>query len=227
MNVAIITAGGSGKRLHKNIKKQFIKIAGKPVLGWTLDHFVNHPQIDRIIITLPQAEIESFQIILNKEYPDYQFTLIEGGAERQVSVLNALQACPPATKYVLIHDGVRPFISKQLISNLLQEIEQAEAILPVSKVKNTIKEVDKNEIKRTIPRANLVNALTPQVFRFPLILQLHQKAKATGLQVTDDASLCENFGYKVKYWLTDGLNFKITDSHDLEIAKFLIKNIQE
>jgi len=227
MNIAIVTAGGSGKRMNNKTKKQFIKIAGRPILCWSLDHFVHHPKIDSIIITLPQTEIENFNQILKKEYPGTKFILIAGGQERQISVLNALEACPPATKYVLIHDGVRPFINSQLISNLLQKIKDADGILPVSKMKNTIKEIGGKLVKRTIPRENLVNALTPQIFRFPLILHLHQKAKATGLLVTDDASLCENFGYKVKYWLTDGSNFKITDSYDLEIAKFIIKNIQE
>jgi len=225
MNVAIITAGGSGTRMNIKKRKQFIKIAGKPILCWTLDNFVYHPKIDSIIITLPQAEIDDFNQILKKEYPSTKFTLIAGGKERQNSVLNALQACPHNTKHVLIHDGVRPFINKQLISNLLQKIEQADGILPVSRMKNTIKEIDAELVKKTIPRKNLVNALTPQVFHYPLILHLHQKAKAENLQVTDDASLCETYGYKVRYLLTDDGNFKITDTRDLEISKFILEKV--
>lgn len=224
MNVAIITAGGSGTRMNIKKRKQFIKIAGKPILCWTLDHFVNHSQIDRIIITLPQDEIENFRIYLKKEYSNKQLTLIAGGTKRQDSVLKALQACPTNTQYVLIHDSVRPFISKQLISELLEQVKQVDGVLPVSRVKNTIKEIDAELVQRTIPRQNLVNALTPQVFHYPLILHLHQKAKAENLQVTDDASLCETYGYKVRYLLTDDGNFKITDAQDLEIAKCILEN---
>ncbi|MDY6915820.1 MAG: 2-C-methyl-D-erythritol 4-phosphate cytidylyltransferase [Candidatus Cloacimonadota bacterium] len=223
MNIAIITAGGSGKRMNSKIKKQFIEIADRPILCWTLDHFINHPQINDIIITLPQNELENFRRILENEYPDSEFTLIPGGAQRQDSILNALQVCPSKTEYVLIHDAVRPFINAQLIFDLLQKVKQADGVLPVTKIKNTIKEIAGEQVKKTVPRENLVNALTPQVFRFPLILELHQKAKAENLQVTDDASLCETYGYKVKYWLTAEDNFKITDSYDLEIAKFIIE----
>jgi 2-C-methyl-D-erythritol 4-phosphate cytidylyltransferase len=221
--VAIITAGGSGKRLQTKIKKQFLHVHGRPLLFYTLDKFIEHPQIDDVIITLPQTELDEFQKVIDQEYPAKRITCILGGTERQDSVFNALSACPFDTEIVLIHDGVRPFIKAEEISDLIKIAENDKAVIPVSKIKNTIKKIDNGKILKTIPREDLVSALTPQVFQYKLILEMHKKAKSEELNFTDDAAILEHYGIPVSALETSAQNIKITDAFDLKLAEILLK----
>lgn len=223
-NIAIITAGGSGRRIKSEKKKQFIEILHRPLLFWTLDKFADHPEINQIIITLPQEEIEMYKTIIEKEYQNSSILLIAGGKQRQDSVYNALTLCPKDTEIVLIHDGVRPFISQIDISNLINKAQQKKAVIPINKVKNTIKKIKQDKVVTTVQRADLVNAFTPQVFQYKLIKQCHNDAKMIDLYCTDDAALLEHFGHTVYTLECSSHNFKITDQFDLEIAKFIIKN---
>jgi len=223
-NIAIITAGGSGLRIKSNKKKQFIEIMDRPLLFWTIDKFAGHPDINQIIIILPQDEIENYKTIIEKEYKDFPISIITGGHQRQDSVYKALSNCPEDTDLVLIHDGVRPFISKGDISNLIKKAHQKKAVIPISKVKNTIKKIYQDEVLQTIHREDLVNALTPQVFQYKLIKLCHYEAKKVGLYCTDDAALIEHFGYPVHTLECSSHNFKVTDPFDLEIAEFILIN---
>lgn len=221
--IAIITAGGSGSRLNSKIRKQFIELKNRPVLFWTLDKFVSHKIIDEIIVVLPKENID-FCSRINSEFPRAPISCIAGGKERQDSVYNALLACSGEVDYVMIHDGVRPFIECEEISSLYELAQKYDAVIAVSKVKNTIKSATENQITATVPRENLYNALTPQVFAFNLILSLHKKAHEAGLYFTDDAAILEHFGKKVRILECSSANIKITDHQDLELAKILLEN---
>ena len=223
-NVAIITAGGSGTRIKSKKKKQFIEIMDRPLLFWTIDKFAGHPEINQIIITLPQEEIKVYTTIIEKEYQDFKILIIAGGKQRQDSVYNALTICPEDTDLVLIHDGIRPFVAQDSISNLIKKAQQKKAVIPVSKVKHTIKKIKQDKVITTVPRKDLVNAFTPQVFQYKLIKQCHDDAKKVDLYCTDDAALLEHFGYPVYILECSSHNIKITDQFDLEIAKFILKN---
>ena len=223
-NIAIITAGGSGTRIKSVKKKQFIEIMNRPLLFWTIDKFASHPDINQIIITLPKDEIEINKTIIEKEYQNSSILIIAGGKQRQDSVHNALVTCPKDTDLVLIHDGVRPFISQIDISNLIKKAQQKKAVIPISKVKNTIKKIEQDKVVTTVQRDNLVNAFTPQVFQYKLIRQCHDDAKKIDFYCTDDAALLEQFGHTVYTLECSSHNFKITDQFDLEIAKSIIKN---
>jgi 2-C-methyl-D-erythritol 4-phosphate cytidylyltransferase len=222
-NIAIITAGGSGTRLRTKIKKQFLVIDDKPLLIHTLDKFVYHPKIDEVIVTLPQEELTGFQAELKQQYPNFKIICLAGGVERQDSVLNALLACSQDTEIVLIHDGVRPFVTEQEIFDLIEMAKQEKAVIPVNKVKNTIKQIASDMIVKTVPREDLVAALTPQVFQFDLILELHKKANKENLHFTDDAAILEHYGQKVTILETSTQNIKVTDKFDLRIAEILLK----
>ncbi|MBC8415969.1 MAG: 2-C-methyl-D-erythritol 4-phosphate cytidylyltransferase [Candidatus Cloacimonetes bacterium] len=223
-NIAIITAGGIGKRLIGQTKKQFIKIKGRPLLFWTVDKFVFHEEIDEIIITLPQDEIDVYSKLIMEEYPQKKIKLIPCGNLRQDSVYNALLACPENTLYVLIHDAVRPFVTKKEISQLLVLVKEKQVVIPISKIKNTVKQIENGRIVNTEPRENLASALTPQVFSYELIMECHRKAKNEKLYFTDDAAILEHFGYDVWVLECGEHNFKITDSYDMKIAKHIIEN---
>ncbi len=223
-NIAIITAGGSGLRIKNKIKKQFIEIMNRPLLFWTIDKFADHPEIDQIIITLPQEEIENYKTIIEKEYQNSSISIIAGGKQRQDSVYNALVSCPVNTELVLIHDGVRPFISQDEISKLIKKAQQNKAVIPISKVKNTIKKIKQDKVITTVQREDLVNVFTPQVFQYKLIKKCHNDAKKIDLYCTDDAALLEHFGHSVYVLECSSHNIKITDPFDLEIAKLILEN---
>lgn len=224
MNVAIITAGGSGRRMNSATKKQFIKIAGRPLLFWTIDKFIVHPQIDEIILALPQDELNYFSREIKTEFPEKKIQFIGGGKERQDSVFNALQICSIETKFVLIHDGVRPFISQNCITKLLQIVKEKKAVIPAFPSKNTIKKISGEKIIETVPREEFINVMTPEVFDFQLIQKYAEKAQEQNIHFTDDASLLEHFGEKVFWIPCPAINFKITDSYDLALTKSMIEN---
>ncbi len=223
-NIAIIAAGGSGKRFGGSKKKQFAELNRRPLLFWTLDKFLQYDKISQILVTLPKEDIADFHLLLKKEYNTDKLKLIAGGNERQHSVYNALAACPSDTNFVFIHDGVRPFIRQEEISDLYAAAIKNNAVIPAFKVKNTIKQIAENKIEKTLPRQNLIAALTPQVFKFDLIWQCHQQARKQNLLFTDDAAILEHFGYPV-FWLEcSSQNIKITQPFDLKIAETILKN---
>lgn len=219
---AIITAGGSGKRMNHRLKKQFIKLFGRPILFWTIDKFIQLNCIDKLIITLPKEDMIEVYDLIAAEYNIKKFKLVAGGKERQDSVLRALQSCNSKTDIVLIHDAVRPFITKADIIELIEICKQQKAVILAKKVKNTLKTVKNKQIVRTIDRSELYHAYTPQAFDFRLIKYYHEKARRDKLHFTDDAAILENFGQKVYILVSDTLNFKITDKNDLELARLLI-----
>jgi 2-C-methyl-D-erythritol 4-phosphate cytidylyltransferase len=220
--VAIIPAGGMGSRMKLPQKKQFVCILNKPLIQWTLDHFIEHEEIDQIVVSLPKENIEDFKK-LKLSSSGKEITIVEGDRHRQGSVFNALKACSNDTDYVCIHDAVRPFVKPEDISMLIDAAKKDKAVIASSPVKNTIKLIEDQHIVYTLPRKSLINALTPQVFAFNLIKTYHRKAMELDLQFTDDASILEHFGYRVIYKHTSPLNIKITDIEDLKLAEMIIK----
>ena len=223
-NTVIITAGGSGKRMESKVKKQFMEIAGKPILFWTLERFLKHGSFSQIIISLPEDDIVDMQIQLERYYPEVAIKLVAGGSERQHSVLNALKACNPETDLVFIHDGVRPFVKQSDLDNLISKMENCDAAILAGKEKNTLKLVKQNIIEKTVPRVNIYKAFTPQVFRFKQIIELHAKAKDVEYNFTDDASILEYFGKLVEIVECGDYNLKLTEPADLQYAEYIIKN---
>ncbi|HPR17267.1 MAG TPA: 2-C-methyl-D-erythritol 4-phosphate cytidylyltransferase [Candidatus Cloacimonadota bacterium] len=226
-NIAVITAGGSGKRFLLPVKKQFVELAGRPILFWTIDKFLQFGEIDEIIITLPTDDFPNYQTAIQKEFPQKNIFCVIGGTERQQSVYNALSICPSDTEYVFIHDGVRPFITLAEIVALLEIARQSGAVVPACQVKDTIKEISEQKIKKTLTRRQLIAVQTPQVFRYELIMECHRKALVENLICTDDAALLEHYGYSVQWLECSPLNIKITEPFDLHIAELIMKKQTE
>ncbi|HNX01134.1 MAG TPA: 2-C-methyl-D-erythritol 4-phosphate cytidylyltransferase [Candidatus Cloacimonadota bacterium] len=222
MNVAIITAAGIGRRLPGSIKKQFIQLAGRPLLFWTIDPFITHADIDQIIITLPQDDLEQFRAEIAKEFHSDRIHCIAGGLERQDSVYLALQDCPANADFVLVHDGVRPFISKQDISNLITEVKDKKAVIPVSPVTHTLKSIKEGKVIETIPRENVYQVFTPQAFDFSMLINCYRKVENTQKIFTDDASILEFLGIPVYTVQMSPWNIKITTPADIRIAELII-----
>jgi len=228
MNVAIITAAGSGTRMGMGTKKQFLELEGIPILIRTLEKFFASDVVDRVIITAPEEDADYTEGLIRAYYEDVSkpWIVIPGGAERQDSVFAALQACPPDTDIVFIHDAVRPFVTPELLSDLAQIASTDGAVVPVARIKHTVKSINGDHIESTLPRDRLVQVFTPQVFRFGIIREAYDKAYADGFLSTDDSALVEFCGRKVSYLFSSDLNIKITDPTDFFIAGQIIeKNI--
>ncbi len=223
---AIITAGGTGKRLPGAIKKQFLLLGNKPILFHTLERFLTKSIVNEIVISLPEDEFSDASDKIKRSYPQANIKFVKGGKERQDSVYNALLACSPDCDIVLIHDGVRPFFGKDIIEEMLEKVEVGTGVIPVSQVKFTVKKCLAGLVIKSIPRANLYNIHTPQCFFYQDILKLNNEAMRDNKLYTDDASLFEERGMTVKTVLESDYNIKITTEEDLIFAEFLLLHIK-
>jgi 2-C-methyl-D-erythritol 4-phosphate cytidylyltransferase/2-C-methyl-D-erythritol 2,4-cyclodiphosphate synthase len=223
--VAIIPAGGVGKRLKAKKAKQYLLLDDVPLLVHTLKVFQQTEIIDEIILVLPPDDVASAQKQLINKYGLTKVTaVIAGGKERQDSVRNGLAGINGKCDVVVIHDAVRPFVIQELIHQVVAAAKNTGAASAGVKAKDTIKETKKNNlVAATIPRQNLWLTQTPQAFKFDLLKKAYTAAYRDKYYGTDDASLIERIGAKVK--MIDGSyeNIKITTPEDLIMAKALMK----
>ena len=219
---AIILAGGKGKRMGANVSKQYIQINGKPILYYTLKRFSNCKDIDRIILVLPNDEIDYCKEEVLDKYSLKVDLIVEGGKERQDSVNNALEQIID-DEIVLIHDGARPFVSQRIIDEGIKYARLYGASAPGVMPKDTIKiKSDENFSLSTPDRNTLVAIQTPQVFKLNIIKDCHRKVKEEKLKVTDDTMVVELYGNKVYLYEGDYTNIKVTTPEDLILAEKLI-----
>jgi 2-C-methyl-D-erythritol 4-phosphate cytidylyltransferase / 2-C-methyl-D-erythritol 2,4-cyclodiphosphate synthase len=223
--VAIIPAGGAGKRLKAQKAKQYLLLDGVPVLVHTLKVFQQAKVIDEIILVLPPDDVASAQEQLINKYGLTKITaVVAGGKERQDSVRNGFAAITGECDIVIIHDAVRPFVTKEMINQVVAAVKSFEAASVGVKAKDTIKETKKdNLVAATIPRQNLWLTQTPQAFKFDLLKKAYTAAYRDKYYGTDDASLVERIGAKVI--MIEGCyeNIKITTPEDLILAEALMK----
>jgi 2-C-methyl-D-erythritol 4-phosphate cytidylyltransferase len=223
--VAIIPAGGSGKRMQRCLSKQYLSVGGKPILVHTLGVFQRSPDIDEIVLVVLAEDI---QRVRQKIVQPLGITkvrhVLAGGVQRQDSVRNGLAVIGDDVGIVLIHDAVRPFVSGDLIRRAVQEAEKSGAVTVGMPVKDTIKRVDQDGgVLETLDRQVLWMTQTPQAFKRSIIQEAYRKADEDQFYGTDDASLVERMGFRVKMIAASYENIKITTPEDLLMAEFLIK----
>ncbi|TAL37708.1 MAG: bifunctional 2-C-methyl-D-erythritol 4-phosphate cytidylyltransferase/2-C-methyl-D-erythritol 2,4-cyclodiphosphate synthase [Alphaproteobacteria bacterium] len=211
---ALIVAAGTGERFGGGLPKQYLPLLGRPVLTWSIDSFLQHPDISdiRVVIHADHAALyKQATEGLNIPAP------IIGGKSRQDSVLRGLEALAPSKPdYVLIHDAARPGVTPELISGICAAVQIGDAVVPGLPVTDTIRRIAGDSVK-TENRDGLYTIQTPQAFKFGLILDLHRKHRDS--PVTDDAALCELAGQKVTIAPGDKENFKITHADDLALME--------
>ncbi|GAB4178872.1 MAG: 2-C-methyl-D-erythritol 4-phosphate cytidylyltransferase [Calditrichia bacterium] len=221
--IAIITAGGTGKRMKSTIYKQFMEIEGIPILALTLKHFEQADFIDGIIVTSPaESLIQTAEEVIDRYHISKVLKIVEGGSMRQHSVYNAIRALPKDTGYVFIHDGVRPFLSGDFLESLYKSVQENKAVIPGIKPVETLKAIDNHQVKETINRDKTILVQTPQVFEAELLISAYNRVDLINQTFTDDAAIVETAGTAELIWI-EGLpyNLKITTPEDLEIAHFL------
>ena len=226
-----MTSAPTAKRSKPAATKQFAELAGVPVLARTLANFASSPDVSEIYIALRASEISSFRDRLQKDFPDIwakKPVLVEGGEHRQESVTNALARISAAPDdVVLVHDAVRPFVTHEMIRDVIQAVKHYGAAIVGIPAVDTVKQVERTSegalIKATIPRQQIVLAQTPQGFRYDVIRKAFDEAQADGFIGTDEASLVERSGHQVAVVMGTPRNIKITTPADFELAEFYLK----
>ena len=220
--VAIIVAAGGGSRMGGDLPKQFLPLGGRPLLDRTLSAFTASPRIDGIVLSLPP-------FLSNEVKESYRsvakiIAVVDGGAERQDSVRNALAAVPGETEIILVHDAVRPFVSERLLGRCVDLAQEHGAVVPVVPVRDTVKQWDRAEKTLcTRDRSEMMLAQTPQGFRAEILRDAYRKAQEEGLQGTDDASLVEGARVPVIPMPGEEGNIKITIPEDIRMAAGLLR----
>jgi len=224
---AVIPAAGSGIRMDSRKAKQFLNLGGKPLLAITLGHFQECRLVDRIIVVVSRQDVDyCLQEVVDTYALSKVFTVISGGKRRQDSVRNGIEAVAHDCRWVLIHDGVRPFVTTDLIQKVITTAHRFRAVTTGLPITESVKQVDgQGWILRSIDRRDLWLIQTPQIFRREDIHLAHQEALKQGWkEATDDAFLIEKMGIPVKIIEGKESNIKVTTPHDLQLARFLISN---
>jgi 2-C-methyl-D-erythritol 4-phosphate cytidylyltransferase len=239
--VAIIPAAGLGTRMasapgRKSKKpaasKQFTELGGTPIVIHTLRKFSASPEVSEIYVALRENEIEGFSTRLTKEAGDIlqkKIHLVEGGEHRQHSVANAINSVSATDDdIVLVHDAVRPFVTEEIIRDVIRAAQKYGAAIAGLPAVDTVKQVERTAdgalVTATFPRERVVMAQTPQGFRYDVLKKAFDEAAADGFVGTDEASLVERSGHAVAVVMGSARNIKITAPADLELAEFYLKS---
>jgi len=214
---AVIVAAGESRRMG-GVDKVFAPLGGKPVLARVVDVFQRCNSVDQIVIILNKQKLKSGQQLV-AEQDWFKITdVCPGGERRQDSVLSGLNRLSHCS-WVVIHDGARPLVTEELIGGGLEAAKETGAAIAAVPVTDTIKVAEDDQfVRETPPRQNLWVVQTPQVFRFDIIVEAYRQAKG---EVTDDATLVERLGYRVKLYMGSYDNIKVTTPEDLALAEVL------
>jgi 2-C-methyl-D-erythritol 4-phosphate cytidylyltransferase len=225
MNSAIIVAAGSGSRMASDRPKQFLLLAGIPLIFHTLRPFERCDSIHETIVVLPPESAAEFLDSAARFGVKKVSRVVPGGATRAESVKRGLTAVRATSAgIVAVHDGVRPFVSAAEISETVAAAEQHGAAILVAPATDTIKQVDDNRVVRTLDRRELRRALTPQCFKYELLMRAFAQADLGDLSQTDDSTLVEQIGARVAIVEGSASNIKITTPEDLLIAESFLKS---
>ena len=224
MNIAIIAAAGTGTRMASDRPKQFLHLAGIPIIFHTLKPFEQCDSIQEVIVVLPAEESAAFLALAGKQGLRKLSRVVPGGSTRADSVKRGLLAIRSATAgIVAVHDGVRPFVTVEEIDSVVAAAESDGAAILVAPVTDTIKQVSDDAVVSTLERRELRRALTPQCFRYALLKKAFDQADVNDPSFTDESAMVEKLGARVTIVEGSSRNIKITTPQDLLIAEAFLK----
>lgn len=222
-NVAVILGAGSGTRMKSEKNKMLLDICGKTVIERSVENFLNLSDVDEIIVTVREQDVDEFSKLLTDE----RISFVIGGSTRQQSVKNAIETIDDA-ELVIIHDGARPLVLEEDIDNTIKAAYEFGSAALAVPVKDTVKVVDKNGFVISTPdRSTLFAVQTPQIFKFDLYKSALEKATADGREFTDDCQLLEYVEQKVKLVVGSYENIKITTPEDIAVAEGILSKRAE
>lgn len=223
---ALIPAAGMGKRMGRAVAKQFLPLGDRPMLAHTLLAFQRSPMIDDVIPVLSQEDMENcLRDVVERYHITKVKTLVVGGKERQDSVYNGLQKIDDEG-VVLVHDGVRPFVTQEMIAECVERSKKGECVATGVPLKDTVKEVGTDGVVRsTLDRSRLWAIQTPQAFPVKTLKRVYAEAYRQGFYGTDDSTLVERAGTKVHVIMGSYENIKITTPGDLVLAEQILRRL--
>ena len=236
MVTAIVVAGGTGKRLKSRVHKSFVRLAGRPMLGWVLKALERSPSVKDVVVVAHPKDLAAAWALARSERAAKVAVVVPGGETRMASVGCGLRALPPGTRWVLVHDAARPLVTPALIEAVIQAARRAKAAIAAVPVAPTIKQARDRWVVKTLDRGTLWAVQTPQVFERKLLEEAHRRAMASargsltrrfsahGFAATDDAALVEAMGKRVKIVPGSERNIKVTTPEDLIVAEAFLKN---
>jgi 2-C-methyl-D-erythritol 4-phosphate cytidylyltransferase len=220
----VVVAAGQGSRLGGSVPKQFREIAGVPLVLRALRPFLDHPEVAQVVLALPSDQVTAPPSWLAAMLGS-KLTMVAGGAERRDSVAAGLVALRPECRFVLVHDGARPFVERTTIDAVLAKAREGWGAVPAVPLSDTLKETgpdaDPIRVNRTLPRERLWRAQTPQGFPRAMLERAYAASAGDGLRVTDDAMLVERLGERVCVVPDSVRNFKVTTPEDLAFAELM------
>ena len=232
--VAILPAAGLGTRMGAGAPKQFLELEGVPILVLTLRRIAACPLVTSIIVATRPDEISRLEGLVQKEKFTQPIRVVKGGDSRQESVGEALKVVPADTDLILVHDAVRPFVTVDQITRVIEEARRCQAAILGVPAMDTVKEVKRASlpedvalITATVPRERVVLAQTPQVFDAKLLKEAFAQAVAEGINASDEAGLIEKLGHDVHVVLGAERNIKITKPSDMDLARFYLQSEQK
>ncbi len=224
MNVAIIAAAGQGTRMGGKRAKQFLELAGIPIIIHTLQAFEACEAIQEIIVVLPEADVGNFSAVARPYNLEKVRAVVPGGVTRASSVLQGLRAVEANDNdIVVVHDGSRPLVTGTEITRTVEAAEVSGAAILVAPLVDTIKEVRDSVVTRTLLRDQLRRALTPQCFRYGILRRAYEQVDELDATLTDESSLVERLGVPVTVIEGSSRNIKVTRPEDLIVAEAFLK----
>lgn len=220
--IAIIPAAGMGTRMGHETPKQFLSLNGVPIFIHTLKKFDGAAAVVEIIVGVRKEEAENVERAISRERFSKPVRIAEGGGTRQETVARALAQIPSSTEVVLVHDAVRPFVTPEMIERAAAAARREGAAIFAIPSVDTVKQLELETITATIPRERVALAQTPQAFRYALLREAFDRAAEDGFQGTDESSLVERLGAKVKVLMGSDRNIKITKPSDLPLARLFL-----
>lgn len=219
---AVIVAAGEGRRFGG--PKQFVPIAGLPMVGWSIKTFASLPETSDLIVATESEWVARMHELIAELAPQIASAVVLGGATRQESVRNGLQAVPERCDGVFVHDGARPLVCGDDVRAAMRVVSKGCASLLAAPVVDTVKRVDpaSQEVRETLDRHGLWAAQTPQFATAADMARAHERARRDGVEATDDAALLERAGVAVRVIEASSENFKVTHPHDVARAEALL-----
>ncbi|MBR6887299.1 MAG: 2-C-methyl-D-erythritol 4-phosphate cytidylyltransferase [Selenomonadaceae bacterium] len=225
MVTAIFPAAGASKRMGGVMNKNFLELAGEPILLRTLKTFSQVERVNFLIVVVAAHEVETVEKLLRGTAGLKSWRVTIGGSERQYSIANGLKILPDDAEIVLVHDAARPLISERTINDVIDAAEKFGGAIAAVPAKDTIKIVDaEGFIKFTPPRSEMAIVQTPQGFKREILLRAYDKAAAEKFLGTDDSSLVERLGVRIKIVASDYRNIKVTTPEDIHVAETLLRS---
>src|ERR1700739_2661837 len=231
---AILPAAGLGTRMGHETPKQFLELDGVPIVILSLRRIAACPLITQIIVATRAEEIERLEARIREEKFKQPLRAVKGGDSRQGSVSQALKHVPEDTELVVVHDAVRPFVTVEQITRVIEEARRCQAAILAIPAMDTVKEEkaaslpeDVALITATVPRERVVLAQTPQVFETRLLKEAFAGAEEDGVNASDEAGLIERLGHEVHVVQGSERNIKITKPSDMDLARFYMHNEQK